>query len=145
MKISDKFKKLQEEEALLIVTGKQDAVFYHIKDGEMLKLDAFKIPTPRYSDNEGHARMRGRGEMVATSFTPELEDRDIIKTFISEFKERLKKLPESAQSVYLFAPEHTKNAVREALPPSLSSKIKKEVWGNYYHFSPQDLLEKLNL
>lgn len=140
MKISNKFKKLQEEDAFLVVAGKQDAAFYTLQDGEIERVDAFKIPTPRYSDNEGHSRH----SLVASSWTKEVEDRDIIREFIQEFKTRLKKVDPKFKKLYLFVPSQTKNAVRKALPRTFKDKLAKEVSGNYYYRSPQHLLEKLS-
>lgn len=143
MKISDNFTKLKEEKALVIVTGKQDAIFYGIEGGRIEKLDAFKIPTPRYSDNEGYTKVRGKGMTFSSGWVRELKDEDVIKEFLLEFKERIKKIPNGWKKVYLFVPSQNKNDVREALPKSYAEKLEKEINGNYFYRSPQDLLELL--
>jgi hypothetical protein len=143
MKISNKYGNLRDDHALVIVTGKQDAVLYLMKAGHMEKLDAFKIPKPRFSDNEGHAQMRGRGEMIASGWTRELRDEDIISEFVGELKKRLKSINSDFDKVYLFVPSQNKNAIKKALPKPIADKIEAEVSGNYYYRSPQYLLDKL--
>lgn len=143
MQISNKFPKLREENAVIIVTGKQDAVFYRVKDGFIEKMDAFKVPRPRYSDNEGHFRTRNKGEVIASGWTRELRDNDIIKDFLREFKDRLKQIPLDFEKLYLFVPSHIKNEVKSALPKTYQEKFAREVLGNFYYRSPQYLIEKL--
>lgn len=135
MKIPNHLNQFLEEESLVLVTGKQDAVIYKAFDGKLDKLDSFKIAHPHYSDDEGQF---GRGG------TKELRDSDIIRDFLKELVIRLKKLgSENYAALYIFTPSHVKNLVQEALPTNLRVKIRGVVEGNYFKLAPLDIIGKI--
>lgn len=134
MKIPGNFERLKNEESLIIVAGKQAAVIYEIEKGLIERIDAFKIPRPKYSDNEGHFR---------TGASHEFKDEDVIKEFLREFKRRIKKLDKKYESVYVLAPDKTKNRIPQSLTDELKRKLKKVVNGNFYYRSPVFILEKI--
>jgi hypothetical protein len=144
MKISNKFSRLKEEEALIIVASKQAAIFYEISGGHMSKLDAFKIPRTRYSDNEGQFRSRSRGNLGGVSSSHEVEDEDVIREFIKEFKKRIKDIKSKASHIYLLAPDKTKNRIPRAFPVEWRGKLKATIAGNYYYRSEAFILEKIH-
>lgn len=138
MKIPLHLAQFKEEDALLLVTGKQDAVIYRAAKGIMEKLDSFKIPRPHFSDNEGgFGRTQGSAK--------EIRDEDIIRDFMHELKIRLKKLgADSFSVIYLFTPSEVKNRIKNALPTNLRNNIKLIVEGNFFRFAPIDLLVKIS-
>jgi hypothetical protein len=53
MKIPQQFPQFKKERALLIVTGTQEAEFYHAGDGSLEKVEMFRIPRIRFTGDEG--------------------------------------------------------------------------------------------
>lgn len=53
MKIPQQFPQFKKERVLLIVTGTQEAEFYHAGDGSLEKAEMFRIPRIRYTGDEG--------------------------------------------------------------------------------------------
>lgn len=121
----------KNEDALLLVTGKQDAVIYKASKGQLEKLDSFKLPTPHFSDNEN------RG-------IKEIQDRDTVRDFMHELLIHLKNISaDKIPSIYLFTPSNVKNRIMNALPTELRKHIKAVVEGNYFNMAPADLMLKL--
>lgn len=143
MKISNRYPKVKEEKALIIVSGKQDAVFYGLADGEMLRIDAFKVPRARHSDNEGHFKRQRRGVTLSSGGIREERDKDVLSVFTRELKERVKKLPQDYPKLFLLVPSQHKNEVKKALPKSFQEKVSVEILGNYYYRSPDYLVARL--
>lgn len=136
---------MKKEDALLIVTGRQDAVIYRVKNGSMERLLAFKVPTPRYSDKEGFTKAQGRGVTIGSGWPRELKDEDILNEFIKEFKDRLKSISPDFEKLFLLTPSEHKNTVRGALPKDFKKKLKKELHGNYFSAKPQDIIVMLEV
>jgi hypothetical protein len=143
MKISKKFPHVKEDNAFVIVAGKQDAAFYRIEGGNIERVDAFKIPRPKYSDNEGNFKVRQKGKTVSTGARLEIDDRDVIKEFLRELKSRLKSQPSNFNKLYLFVPSPYKNDVRKTLPAEWQKKDRSEIMGNYYYRNAAYLVEKM--
>lgn len=141
MKIPKHLPQFARTSALLIVAGKQDAALYTVSDGIIERIDAFKIPKPRYSDKEGRFGVRAKGGSV-TGGVLELRDEDIIRDFIRELKSRLKSAP-AFEYLYIFAPADTKNKIAAALPKNWKGKISGTIVGNYYYRPPLFVLEKI--
>jgi hypothetical protein len=141
MKIPNELE-FKDQNVLLIVAGKQDAVLYKAENENMQRLDAFKIPKPHYSDNEGNSRTRGRGITARSGAGKELRDEDIIRDFLHLFKERAKKLHDFSK-VYIFAATKTKNRIASALPYTLQRRVSGVFSGNYFSINPIELVRKI--
>jgi hypothetical protein len=138
----------KDEDSLLLVTGKQDAVIYKASKGYLYKLDSFKLSTPVYSDNEGKGGATGsgtgRGHGQRSMVQKELQDRDIVRDFIHELIIHLKNIgADKIPSIYLFTPSYVKNQIMNALPTDLRHHIKAVVEGNYFNMAPSELMLKL--
>ena len=138
----------KKEDSLLLVTGKQDAVIYRAHEGNLEKVDCFKLETPHYSDNEGKGgptgKGTGRGKGARSMVQKEVHDRDIIRDFMHELVIHLKNLKaENVPSIYLFTPSYVKNQIMSALPTDLRKHIKAVVEGNYFNLAPAELMLKL--
>ncbi len=143
MRIPKSLKRLvsKKEDALLLVTGKQDAVIYKASNGNLEKLDSFKLETPHYSDSEG---VGGRGRGSRSMVQKELQDRDIVRDFISELIIHLRNLgADKIPSIYLFAPSYVKNQILNSLPTEFKRHIKAVIEGNYFKLAPSELMLKL--
>jgi hypothetical protein len=134
---------LEDGEALLIVSGKQGAAFYHIRGNHIELVDNFKISKPEYTDFEGEFKIRGRGITISSGSIKENDDEGLIRSFIRELKQRLSHLRLGISKIYLFAPPQTKNKIQEALPRESKGKIEKVVSGNFSRFHPIQLLERV--
>jgi hypothetical protein len=145
MKIPNKFKQFEDRPSIIIVAGRQDAAIYKCSGGFLERLDAFKIPTPHYSDREGAFKTRGRGVTTRSGGVREIRDDDIIRDFLSEFKKRIKKIAKNDfDSVYITAPAKTKNRIKEILPTRLRQKVVSIIEGNYFYRHPLFILEKIS-
>lgn len=142
MKIPRELPQFKDENAFIIVTGKQDAAFYKASDGIIEKVDAFKIPRPTYSDNEGIYRTKGRGVATSSGSAKELQDENVIRDFLREFKKRIRKISDFS-TIYIFSPHQIKNRVRAALPNEWKMKVGALIEGNYYFRHPTFILKKL--
>jgi hypothetical protein len=116
----------KDRSALLIVAGRQDAIFYQVANGRLEALDDFKIQRPQLFAEESQRPARA----------------EIIRDFLREFKRRLKFLPDCTE-VWLFAPSRTKNELLRALPAPRRLRLRRVIPGNYYPRSPLELLHKL--
>ncbi|MBX4198089.1 hypothetical protein KW782_02015 [Candidatus Parcubacteria bacterium] len=143
MKISKALPQFEEEPSLFVVTGKQDAAFYKAYDGTIEQIGEIKIPTPHYSDREGHYRMKAGGAVPSTGGY-ERRDDVVIRDFIHELKSHLKSMHASDYSkMYVFTPSKVKNTIAEAVPGHLRRKTAAVIEGNYFKSSPLELLQKV--
>src|SRR3989344_4949548 len=143
--IPKKFSQFNDDPALLVVVGKQEAIFYKAINGEITRLDLFKIPRPKYSDREGYFKIRSHGKEIRTGSDQEFRDDSIIMDFSKNLKKQLKMIIRKMHfsEVYLFAPNYLKNVVMKVFRNIFSGKVAKYIEGNYFKFSPLDLLLKL--
>ncbi len=143
MKIPKNVEQFEDRTALIIVAGRQDAIFYHASKGTLNRLDAFKIPRPHYSDNESKFSMGGRGAVISSGGVREPKDEKVMKDFLRELKQRTKKIAEP-ESIYLFAPSKIKNRITPVLPATWRKKVVLVCEGNYYYFHPLYVLKKIS-
>jgi hypothetical protein len=144
MKIPNGLPQFQDEKVLLVVAGKQDAVLYEVGNQKIERVDAFKIPTPHYSDSEGLFKTGGSGAVARSGAAKEIQDEDIIRDFLHLFKERIKKMTNFSK-IYVFASEQTKNRIVPALPYMLRRKVGAIFSGNYFETNPLELLRKIGI
>jgi hypothetical protein len=142
MKIPRKLRR-KDEDALLIVSGKQSAAFYHVYGSHIDFLDSFVVAKPEYTDFEGEFKVRGRGINVSSGSIKETDDESIIRHFLRELKLRMHKQSFHIAKIYLLAPAQTKNKIRQALPSDSRDKVKSIISGNFSRFHPLDLLKRL--
>jgi hypothetical protein len=143
MKIPRKLEQFDGSKALIVVSGKQEALFYSANKGTIEKLAEIGIPRPRYSDHEGEFKVRGRGLTVSSGSPVEFHDYEVIQEFIQECKKRMKEIGEFDE-VYIFASEKVKNKIGSCVPSSMKSKVKAVIEGNYFNHRPLELIEKIS-
>ena len=127
---------------LIIVTGRQDAIFYRAWQGLLAQLGAFHLPRPRYSDHEGEFKKRGRGIEISYGANTEIDKRDSIREFLQAFRQQIKRIPEAAE-IIIFAPAILKKVIGQALPSAWQKHLKQIIAGNYHRFYPLEILRKL--
>jgi len=146
MKISQNLPQFAGEHVLLVVTGRQEAEFYRAGDGEVEKVAAFKVETPKYSDREGHFKTRGRGMVLASGAVYEAQKEKILQDFRREFKSSLKSVLANFSQpdrIYMYTPAYMATDVQGLFPRLVAGAIKKTIRGNFYGRHPFELLEKI--
>lgn len=141
--VPKKYPSLQENRAMVIVAGRQDAEVYRLKEGSMDKIFSFAVPRPHYSDREGHFEARGKESVFHSGSSRELNTGAIVKEFIREFRKKIRSIHEKFSEVYIFAPNTTKHKLEDALPRAWHDKLSAVIPGNYVGKSPRDIMEKL--
>lgn len=144
MKIPEPLHQFKDEDALIVVSGRQDAAFYEAQNGILTEIDSFKIPTPHYSDHEGEIRVSSRGAGIRSGGTRELRHQDIIRDFMHEFKRRIKKLPATFSKIYVFAPHQTKNKISDILFEWVQRKADTIIEGNFYYHHPLKVIGRIS-
>ncbi|MEX0672922.1 MAG: host attachment protein [Candidatus Paceibacterota bacterium] len=147
MKITEKLPQFENETALLVVTGKQDAVFYIAQNGEVNAVESFKVDKPKYTDLHGHFETRAHGKVTraGSPYEPTDLSDDAVRQFLKELEEELKNVSRhyALDSLYIFYPSHMKNRISEVLPPKLARKQQIAIEGNFYEHHPFKLLERI--
>jgi hypothetical protein len=144
IQISHKMPELREEEALVLVAGTRNAIFYKIKGGHINQVESIKVLTPKYSDNEGHFKVRAKGTIIRSGSVREVDNIELGREFLSEINSAMGQLSaKSSSQVYVFAPSQIKIALIESLPPKWRSRVTRVVEGNFTHNSPNSIIDKL--
>jgi len=145
MQISQKFPQFEDEKALLVVTGKQEASFYMAHKGNLEKLDEFYIPPITYSDNEGHSEKHKLGMMIGSGYVREDKKRTLRYKFLGQLEEYLDKISRKHEvdHIYLFCPSYVLLSVKGVIPYSLKDKRLESIAGDYHHQHPFKLLEMI--
>ena len=148
MKIPSKFKVLQKEKSLLLVTGKLVAKYFSIDKGIIELLGEIRIEKPKYTDKEGFFERRGKSQSFGFGSVLESKDDKMEKEFTGKLNTEIKKLVEKYQTekIYLLCPEYMKGIVYDALPASALKKLQiVEFFGNFINEHPLRLLERVKM
>jgi len=145
MKIKKQLPQFDEHPALLIVLGGREGVFYFAKDGQIEQVGSSSVSVPKYSDNEGFFRTRGRGGMSISGSVREFDKNELQKKFANACVSTLKQIQKahSFEETYLFVPARLKNLIKEALPARVRKKIVKTKTGNHHEKHPFEILDLL--
>ncbi|PIR58106.1 MAG: hypothetical protein COU71_00345 [Parcubacteria group bacterium CG10_big_fil_rev_8_21_14_0_10_38_31] len=146
MKITQKLHQFTGEKALIIITGAQEADFHIASDGEVNKIDSFKLEKIHFSDDEGFFGRAGNGGKVASSGSvKEPLKEEYRQEFLKDLTTHLESIESNQEitDVYLLTPDYLYKMVEEAMSKKLQNKIKLTVKGNYYHEHPFELIEKI--
>lgn len=143
MKIPHPLPQFKNRRTCIIVAGKQTAALYIAADGVIERIDSIKIPAPHYSDDEGRFGRRGRGTVIGSGAPKEIDDQDIIRDFLKEFKEKIKMISD-IDEIYILAPDQTKKKIEDALPSTWKEKPRTLISGNYYYRAPTDIVRRIS-
>lgn len=143
MKIPAEFPQFEDENVLIVVTGAQDADIYFVSNGVFEKIKSIQIPRRRYSDEEGFSVQKSGVSGSAREYPKEAVRQEFLNELERELKAISKK--EKITSVCLFSPDYFLKTVKSSFPYLLRDKIKVAIAGNYIHYRPLEILEKIKL
>lgn len=151
MQIRQNLPQFENTTALIVASGKQDAIFYIAQNGEIHIVESFKVEKPTYDDVEGHFEsttktgMRGQTMKSGSPYEPSEKDEKAVASFLKELKEEFESVSRhhDIDELYVFAPPHLKNEVEERIPYSLHQAKQLMLEGNHYDTHPHELLEKI--
>ena len=141
MKIPAKFQQFEDENVLIVITGAQDADIYLASNGIFEKIKSIKVPRRKYSDEEGFSKQKSGVSGSAREYPKEA----VRQEFLNQLENELKKIPQKITSVFLFSPDYFLKTVESSFPYPLKDKIKITIAGNYIHYRPLEILEKIKL
>lgn len=131
---------------LLLVTSRQDAKAFHIKDREASQLFSFHYNTPEYTDKEGSFNRSGKdGRRQGGGETDINVDKIAYTEFLNELNQYLDKADlDDVEEVVLYASDHLYQQTREHLPKSIQDKITKVIKANVIHEDLNQLVTRIN-
>jgi len=148
MKISKKFSLLNNQKAVIAVTGKQAFKIYLIHDGEIDLMKFDRILPLRYSDKEGSFANPGKGELLGRGVAYDYNKEKMLKDFLKDFEENLKDIVTKNQvvTIYIFCPVYIMHDIINLIKNSLRGvvSIRLTFEGNYFYDHPFTLLEKID-
>jgi len=150
MKISTTFPKLHTANALFIVSGKHNATTYILSDGEMTKLETIEMEKPDYDYKKGYFESRGKkGKLMSSGSGSgsnlDSKTKEYVKQFYTLLGEKVSKVKDSYDFVYLFAPSTIIKDIEGTLPKAITQKIKNRFVGNFTKLHPTTLLTKIKV
>ena len=137
IQISQNLYQFTNQTAIIIVAAKQEGRVFQAGDGELVFIDQFRIPTPKFSDKEGFPGEEGKRENKVEAII-QTEYLDYFKKLFHSLARNLK-----PTHIYLFAPVHTAKELRELTKPIFGAIPVKIINGIFTDESPQDLLKRL--
>lgn len=147
MRIEKKLPQFQDQKALLIVSGRQEAILYLAKNGKIRKKEKIEAEDPGYTDKEGFFKSSSRttGTMKAGSVYKERITYHVTREYLNQLEEKIKSIfyKEKVKSVYLFCPDYMKKEVLKKIPKKLRNLIHVTKIGNYINSHPFGLLESI--
>ncbi len=149
MKISQKLPQFLTKKTLLVAVSKQKVILYHAFKGEIKELSSFELPKPRY-ENESLFVSSGKGQTFGMGSVKEIRIENLKQKLLKNLKEELDKIKKKEErepfsQIFLFAPSYLISEAKTILAEKITSaKIELSIKGNYSHFHPFDLLEKID-
>jgi hypothetical protein len=134
-----------ETPSLIIAAGRQDARIYATEGSTMILAESLKAPNHRYSDAEGHFKIRGSVGVVRSGAPREYKRESIDRSFLQELQTYLKRInPDDFDAVYTFIPSYAKKSILGVFPHPLKEKIVEVAERNFYKAHPRELLLRIH-
>lgn len=145
MKIPNQIHQFEGKRALIMVAGKQDALFYEAHDGVIEEIDSLKLPHSSFFNDGPFYKARSQGGMTRSGPVREVQDQKVVSDFIRELKKHMDKVRADIYSdVYVMAPAKSKTALVQAMPDSLRKKVIRVFPGNFFNKNPLDIIQKIH-
>lgn len=145
MRITKELPQFDDEQALLIVSGKEEAIVYTAHAGTITRVEHVRYRPHRYSDREGFFAIRSGGKTVRSGSAKEIPKQHSLVEFLTALQTALRPYVAKPKSmtVYLFAPKYLLPSIREHLSSDIRQQIRKSVPGNFVNDHPFEILEYL--
>lgn len=147
MLIRNDLPQFRDEPALIVVTGREAAEFYHAQDGEIEQLESVRVEMPEPDERPGHFEEGSHGKTwsAGTAFDPKEPKREARRRLVRALPEHIKDISGESDygHVYIFTPDYMHKEIEDALPKKLSKKLEHVFYGNYTKHMPLDLLESI--
>lgn len=141
MKISHKFRRFEDENVLVIVSGTEEAKIYQASDGEFRKLCSIRSPNIHYSDKEGFFAVRTKGIYLGGGAVRDNVEKKEKEEFLNMLEAECKKFSNQGfDYIALLAPEQAIPKIIRRLD-FFKNKIKIAGKGVYLDYSPEKLLD----
>lgn len=130
MKIPRRLPQFNDNPTMFMVASDHGAVFYLAFQGEIKKVDSFKVAKPQYSDREDFAR---RGSIIFESGALfEKEKKLILAGFETELKQRLPTLLERyrCKQIWIFSPPQLLKKIISHISPTPRRQVVKKISPN---------------
>lgn len=137
--------------SLLVVTNREDTLWYEVKRDEVEKLGEFQTEDPKFSDNEGHfekgakSGQTGQSETFASGSVREEgpHKKHAAEVHLKEMAKKTRKKWEDKNYQHLMVarPGAIKQLVDKSFDKQNLNIDYKEIEGNYTHASKQQLLD----
>jgi len=142
MKITKNLPTFLNQQALILVTGRQEAVGYEALDGQLTEVFRSVVPKPKQQEKEGRFESRVGGKVIRSGGVYEADKREVEKKLIKEIVDQLKKLS-LPKEVYLFSPAEVLPAIEKKMPVEWQKRIVMRFVGNFYRHHPFKVLGKI--
>jgi len=150
MKISKDLMQFNGGASLLLVAGREDAKFYIAQNGNISRVDAFRVKKLEYSDREGYSEKRMSGEagqrhhkISVAGSEYEMKNPMLIHDFLmlvlSEFNKVARRY--EIERIYFFCAPYMKKRIKKVFPTVYQRKIIMTIDGDYHAIHPFKLIE----
>ncbi len=131
--------------SLIIAAGSHSAEIYRAYEGEIEKIDSFRMENPTYSDKEGFFSRSGKGMNYGSGSVIETNKEEILGKFTKELASRIEKLfkENNAGSTYIFSPNYIKKSIRDSLSQKIKDCMVYTMEGNFVENHPFDLIKMI--
>ncbi len=145
MKISQELPQFTEISALLLVLGRQTAVFYAAQNGEISEIEEFRIENPHYSDKEGFFAARGGGKVFRSGAVREFQKWVVLRKFTKELNRKFSTADAAyhPDHIYFFAPAYLRPTIERAISRALQGRVVGSFDGNFQNSHPFELLKMI--
>lgn len=142
MKLSHNLPQFEGTPTLLVVSGWQSGKVFYALNGNIVLDGEVLVPDHRYSDREGHFKMRTRG-VVQSGSVYEQKKEHIRKEFLGKFVSCIDNVVKrhNIKEIHIFSPPEGLHDLEKAFPAHLKKYIRGSYSGNYIHHKPDKLAE----
>ena len=142
MKLPQELPQFADTPTLLVVAGWQSGKVYVARNGEISLEGEITIPDHRYSDREGHFKMRAKGSVVQSGSVYEQKKEHVRKEFLGEFVSYIDNAVKrhTIKEIHIFSPPEGLHDLKKVFPAHLEKCIRGSYSGNYIHHEPDKLV-----
>lgn len=136
---------ITNDNALIVVSAKEEGKLYELRDGALHFLQHVTEHPPAYSDNEGFFQRSGNGMTMGSGSVLEESDEHNFKQFLNTMSEAVREQTDAIKprAVLILEPEHLKHKLAERTTQGQPASTASVLFGNFVHESPKELYARL--